>query len=153
MTKNRVLSLTGPNANLFGRREPAIYGTQTLQDLQQFCETTAADLGLSLTFEQNNHESVLHEGLIIEAIQRAMDDADGLIINPGGYTHSSIALVDALSMLCIPVIEVHISKAHARQEFRRHSLVSPVATTTIIGAGLHGYVLALRHLAYLLQPT
>lgn len=137
-----VLVVNGPNLNLLGRREPDVYGTDTLSDLVERCRRTAAELGLEVDARQSNHE-----GVLIDAVQEAMTDHGGVIINPGGLTHTSVALRDALAALPVPVVEVHLSNVHARESFRSHSYVSPVATAVIAGAGVTGYDLALRFLA------
>jgi len=142
MNARRVLVVNGPNLNLLGRREPEVYGTDTLSDLEERCRRTAADLGLAVDARQSNHE-----GVLIDTVQEAMTGHGGVIINPGGYTHTSVALRDALAALPIPVVEVHLSNVHAREAFRSHSYVSPVATAVIAGAGVTGYDLALRFLA------
>ncbi|GAA4904997.1 3-dehydroquinate dehydratase [Actinomycetospora succinea] len=138
----RVLVVNGPNLDLLGRREPDIYGHDTLADLEDRARRTAADLGLEVDARQSNHE-----GVLIDWVHEAMTDHGGLIINPGGYTHTSVALRDALAALPVPVVEVHLSNVHARESFRSHSYVSPVATAVIAGAGVTGYDLALRFLA------
>lgn len=135
----RVLLLHGPNLNLLGRREPGIYGTATLADVDARCRDLGAGLGLEVDPRQSNHE-----GVLIDAVQEAMTDFDAVVINPGGYTHTSVALRDALAALPVPVVEVHISNVHAREPFRHHSYVSPIATAVIAGAGVLGYELALR---------
>ena len=142
MNARRVLVVNGPNHNLLGRREPEVYGTDTLPDLEERCRRTAADLGLEVDTRQSNHE-----GVLIDTVQEAMTGHGGVIINPGGYTHTSVALRDALAALPVPVVEVHLSNVHAREAFRSHSYVSPVATAVIAGAGVTGYDLALRFLA------
>ena len=135
----RVLLLHGPNLNLLGRREPGIYGTATLEDVDARARELGAELGLEVDARQSNHE-----GALIDAVQEAMTDFAAVVINPGGYTHTSVALRDALAALPVPVVEVHISNVHAREPFRDHSYVSPVATAVIAGAGVLGYELALR---------
>ncbi len=142
MSSPRVLVVNGPNLDLLGRREPAVYGTDTLADLEARCRATAAELGLEVDARQSNHE-----GVLIDAVHEAMTGHGGVIINPGGYTHTSVALRDALAALPVPVVEVHLSNVHAREAFRSHSFVSPVATAVIAGAGITGYDLALRLLA------
>ena len=142
MNARRVLVVNGPNLNLLGRREPEVYGTDTLSDLVERCRATAAELGLEVDARQSNHE-----GVLIDTVQEAMTGHGGVIINPGGYTHTSVALRDALAALPVPVVEVHLSNVHAREAFRSHSYVSPVATAVIAGAGVTGYDLALRFLA------
>lgn len=138
----RVLLLHGPNLNLLGRREPGVYGTTTLADVDARCRELGAQLGFEVDTRQSNHE-----GVLIDAAQEAMNDFDAVVINPGGYTHTSVALRDALATLPVPVVEVHISNVHAREPFRHHSFVSPVATAVIAGAGVFGYELALRYCA------
>ena len=142
----RVLVLHGPNLNLLGRREPDVYGSTTLADVDARLTVLASELGLAVDARQSNHE-----GELVDAIQEAMDSGpDGfaaVVINPGGYTHTSVAIRDALAALGVPVVEVHISNVHAREAFRAHSYVSPVATAVIAGAGVLGYELALRFCA------
>ena len=141
---NRVHILNGPNLNLLGTREPAIYGHATLADVEAACRAAADDLHLDLVFRQTNAE---HE--LIEWVQAARADA-AIIINPAAFTHTSIALLDALSMCAGPVIEVHISNIHRREAFRARSYVSKAATAVMAGFGTRGYVLALQHVAHLL---
>jgi 3-dehydroquinate dehydratase II len=136
----RVLLLHGPNLNLLGRREPGVYGTTTLADVDARCRDLGAELGLEVDARQSNHE-----GVLIDAVQEAMTDFAAVVINPGGFTHTSVALRDALATLPVPVVEVHISNVHAREDFRHHSFVSPVASAVIAGAGVLGYELALRY--------
>lgn len=140
-----VLVLNGPNLNLLGSRQPEVYGTQTLADIEAACRTLAADLGLTLDFAQSNHE-----GALIDMIQAARDRAQGIAINPAGYTHTSVALLDALSTFEGPVIEVHLSNVHRREAFRHHSFVSQRADAVIAGCGSDGYLFALRRLARLI---
>ncbi len=138
-----VLVLNGPNLNLLGRRDPAVYGTATLADVEQLCADEAARLGLTADCRQSNHE-----GQLIDWVQEAFArGAAGLMINPGGYTHTSVALRDALAQLRAPLVEVHLSNVHAREEFRHHSYVSPVATAVVAGMGVEGYLAALRFIA------
>lgn len=141
-----ITVLNGPNLNLLGVREPHVYGTATLADLQVAVEKKAAALGFKTLFRQSNHE-----GVLIDWIQEAREKAAGLIINPGAYTHTSVAIHDALKALAIPTIEVHLSNIHAREAFRRHSYVSPAATGVICGLGAHGYLAALDALKGLLD--
>ncbi len=138
----RILLLNGPNLNLLGTREPEIYGGETLQDVERKVTAAAATHGLAVEFLQSNHE-----GVLIDAIHEARGNADAIIINPGGLTHTSVALRDALSGVEMPVVEVHISNIHRREEFRHHSYISAVAEASIVGAGTHGYVLAVELLA------
>ena len=140
-----VLILNGPNLNLLGKRQPHIYGHETLADVEAQCRTLAAELGVTIGFKQTNAEHQL-----IDWIHEARETAAGIIINPAAFTHSSIAIMDALSACEFPILEVHISNVHRREEFRHHSYVSLVATGVIAGFGVHGYQLALRQMAHLL---
>ncbi|WP_084860837.1 type II 3-dehydroquinate dehydratase [Salibaculum halophilum] len=140
-----VLILNGPNLNLLGQREPETYGRETLQDVAARCAGVAEDLGLSVELRQSNHE-----GQLIDWIQEARTEAAGIIINPGAYTHTSIAILDALNAYEGPVIELHISQVHRRESFRHQSYVSRRADAVMAGVGVHGYDLALRHIATLL---
>jgi 3-dehydroquinate dehydratase-2 len=137
-----VAVLNGPNLNLLGSREPALYGAATLDDLEALCAETAQALDLALDFRQTNHE-----GELITWVQECRDRVRGLVINPGGYSHTSIALMDAVLAAEIPVVEVHLTNIHAREEFRRHSYVSRVANGVICGLGIRGYGLALTAIA------
>ena len=138
MTK-AIHILNGPNLNLLGLREPEIYGHETLEDIRVRLAPRAADAGYDLVMAQSNHE-----GGLVELIQTARTEAAALIINPAAYTHTSVAVHDALRMLTIPIIELHLSNPHARETFRHHSYVSPVATGIIAGFGAAGYLLALE---------
>ena len=131
--------LNGPNLNLLGLREPEIYGHDTLADIEARLTERASPLGYSIVLGQSNHE-----GGLVELIHTARTDAAALIINPAAYTHTSVAVHDALRMLKIPIIELHLSNPHTREAFRHHSYVSPVATGVIAGFGAHGYELALE---------
>jgi 3-dehydroquinate dehydratase-2 len=137
-----VAVLNGPNLNLLGSREPALYGAATLDDLEALCAETAQALDLALDFRQTNHE-----GELITWVQECRDRVRGLVINPGGYSHTSIALMDAILAAEVPVVEVHLTNIHAREEFRRHSFVSRVANGVICGLGIRGYGLALTAIA------
>jgi 3-dehydroquinate dehydratase-2 len=138
-----ILVINGPNLNMLGQREPAIYGTTTLASIEQSLSRRAGQLGVSLEFFQSNSE-----GAIIDFLQRkGTADADGIIINPGGLTHSSISLRDCLAAMSVPVVEVHISNIYAREEFRHISLTAPVVRGQISGLGPQGYLLALEFLA------
>lgn len=130
-----VVVLNGPNLNLLGEREPDVYGRDTLADVEALCRTRAVELGWQLDFRQTNHE-----GVLIDAIHEVRNSAIGLVINAGGWTHTSIAIRDALAAVTAPVIEVHISDVHAREEFRHHSYLSAVAAEVIVGRGVQGYV-------------
>jgi 3-dehydroquinate dehydratase-2 len=137
-----VLVLNGPNLDRLGRREPEIYGSATYDDLVTLIEAQASELGLAAVVRQSNSE-----GQLLEWLHHAADAGDPVILNAGALTHTSIALRDACAELTAPLIEVHISNVHAREEFRRHSYLSPVATGVIVGLGVQGYLLALRYLA------
>jgi 3-dehydroquinate dehydratase II len=140
---NTVYVLNGPNLNLLGTREPELYGRATLADVEKLCRASAQRFGLSVEFRQSNHE-----GEIVDWIQKARaENAAGLIINPAGYTTTSIAILDALYMLEVPVIEIHITNIHARESFRQHSYVSLAARAVICGFGVEGYGLAIAGLA------
>jgi len=138
----RVLVLNGPNLNMLGTREPATYGSETLADVDKLCQAEAGALGLAIECRQSNHE-----GELVTWIQQARGAFDAIVINPGAYSHTSIAIHDALRAVALPVIEVHLTNIHARESFRHHSYVSAVATGVICGLGAAGYRLALRALA------
>jgi 3-dehydroquinate dehydratase II len=138
----RVMILNGPNLNLLGVREPHIYGTTTLAQIRESCETEAKKLSLTLSFHQSNHE-----GELVDLIQSARKNADAIIINPAAYSFTSIAMVDAIKAFEGPVIEVHLSNIHARDEYHRHSKISHAATGVICGLGPLGYIAAMRALA------
>ena len=140
-----VYILNGPNLNLLGKRQPHIYGSETLADVERDCAALAADLGVEIRFLQSNAE-----GQIIDWIHAAREDAVGIVINPAAYTHTSVAILDALNAFDGPVIEVHISNVHKREAFRHHSYVSLRADGVIAGFGTQGYGLALRRLATLI---
>jgi 3-dehydroquinate dehydratase-2 len=142
----RVLVLNGPNLNLLGTREPGIYGVSTLKDVQNSCEATGRELGLTIDFRQSNHE-----GELVSWIQEAQGNADAILINPAAYSHTSVAIHDALKAVGLPVAEVHLSNIHQRETFRHHSYVSAVADGVICGFGITGYRLSLMALAEKLQ--
>ncbi len=142
----RILLVNGPNLNTLGTREPEIYGSETLSDIEAKCQKTAQSLGLTLDFIQSNHE-----GELVDAIQGAAKAHQGVIINAGAYTHTSIAIMDALLTLKIPVIEVHMSNIFRREEFRHESYVSKAAKGVICGFGSHSYLLALEAMAKLVD--
>ncbi|QZY51571.1 type II 3-dehydroquinate dehydratase [Leucobacter tenebrionis] len=140
----RLLLVNGPNLNLLGTREPEIYGEETLEDVEALVSRIASDFGFGVRAVQSNHE-----GELIDAIHAAREDCAAIIINPGAFTHTSIALRDALTGVALPVAEVHISNVHAREEFRSHSYISGIAQCVIVGCGVQGYEFAVRRLAAL----
>ena len=141
-----IYVLNGPNLNLLGTREPQLYGRATLAEVEKLCQTTAQSHGLAVVFRQSNHE-----GEIIDWIQEARaKDAAALVINPAGFTTTSVGILDALLAVEAPVVEVHITNIHAREEFRRHSYVSQAARAVICGFGIGGYALAITGLAAML---
>ncbi|MCS6879513.1 MAG: type II 3-dehydroquinate dehydratase [Geminicoccaceae bacterium] len=148
MSEPIVFVLNGPNLNLLGKREPEIYGRETLSDIEAACRALARELGLAVDFRQSNCE-----GELVSWIQQARETASAIVINPAAYTHTSIAIMDALATCSFPVVEVHLSNIHRREPFRHHSYVSRVASAVIAGCGAHGYLLALRHIAHLLQKA
>jgi 3-dehydroquinate dehydratase II len=141
-----VYLLNGPNLNLLGKRQPHIYGHETLADVERDCRALAKGLNLELRFEQSNRE---YE--IIDWIHAARETAGGIVINPAAFTHTSVAILDALNAFDAPVIEIHISNVHQREEFRHHSFVSRRADGVIAGFGTQGYLLALRRMARLID--
>ena len=143
-----VLILNGPNLNLLGTRQPEVYGRETLADVEAACAALAETLGLSVDCRQSNHE-----GALVDLIQAARSTAAGIIINPGAYSHTSVAILDALTAFDGPVLEVHISNIHKRETFRHHSFVSARAEGVIAGFGTEGYLFALRRMATLLGDT
>jgi len=136
-----VLILNGPNLNLLGTRQPEVYGKTTLADVEALCAAEAARLGLDMQFAQSNHE-----GALIDLIHQARGKHDGIVLNAGAYTHTSIALMDAIASVELPVVEVHLSNIHARESYRHTSYIAAVALGQICGFGAHGYVLALQAL-------
>ena len=143
-----VYILNGPNLNLLGKRQPAIYGRETLADVEEACRHAATELGLGLRFHQSNRE---YE--IIDWIHEARETAAGILINPAAFTHTSVAILDALNSFDGPVIEVHISNIHKREAFRHHSYVSGRADGVIAGFGTQGYALAIRRIAALIDKS
>ncbi|WP_208601203.1 type II 3-dehydroquinate dehydratase [Rhodococcoides fascians] len=139
-----ILVLNGPNLNMLGTRQPEVYGHVTIADVVALCEKTAAAHGRTVRAEQSNHE-----GHLIDWIHEARGRVSGIVINPGGLTHTSVALRDALVIPEVPIIEVHISNVHAREEFRHHSFVSPIASGVIAGLGIAGYGFAIERLVSL----
>jgi 3-dehydroquinate dehydratase II len=143
-----ILVLNGPNLNLLGLREPEIYGHDTLSDIEEACLEAAAGLYLTVDFRQSNHE-----GQLVDWIHEARQTADGIVVNAGAFSHTSIAILDALNAAALPVIEVHLSNIYRREEFRHNSYVSRAARGVICGLGGHGYELALAALARLLRSA
>lgn len=141
----RILLVNGPNLNLLGTREPEVYGTATLADVVALTSDAAASLGFELRAIQSNHE-----GVLIDAIHAAREDCAAIVINPGGLTHTSVSLRDALTGVALPFAEVHISDVYAREEFRHHSYLHDVAAVRVIGEGVSGYETAVRQLAALI---
>lgn len=141
-----VLILNGPNLNMLGTREPHIYGATTLAEVEAMCQQRAEACGLAISFRQSNSEAQL-----VEWIQGAITSADGIIINPAAYTHTSVAIMDALNMFKGPIIELHISNPHKREPFRHHSYVTYAATALICGLGVNGYPIAVEAMAGLLE--
>lgn len=140
--KQSLLVLNGPNLNMLGMREPEIYGAATLSDVEALCARTASELGFDVTCRQSNHE-----GELVTWIQEAIGQYAGIVLNAGAYTHTSLAILDALKVAGLPTIEVHISNVFAREPFRHHSYISPVAVGVLCGFGIEGYALAIRGLA------
>ncbi len=143
-----VTVLNGPNLNLLGMRQPEIYGHDTLADVETQCNALADELGLQVRFQQSNHE-----GQLVDWIQSARVDSGGIIINPAAYSHTSVAILDALNTFDGPVLEVHVSNIHQRENFRHHSYVSLRANGVIAGFGIEGYLLAVRRMSSLLNNT
>lgn len=139
---NRINVINGPNLQRLGRREPDVYGDTSYDDLQALIEAAASQLGVEVVVRQSDSEAEL-----LQWVHQAADAAEPVILNAGGLTHTSVALRDACAELVAPLIELHISNVHAREDFRRHSYLSPIATGVIVGLGVRGYLLALRYLA------
>lgn len=148
MARATILILNGPNLNMLGIREPHIYGSTTLSDIEAACAERAGELELDIDFRQSNHE-----GQIVDWIQQARGSADGIILNPAGFTHTSVAIHDAIKAAGVPTIEVHLSNIHRREEWRHHSYISLVADGVILGLGPQGYLLALDAHARMLEAA
>ena len=148
MARATILILNGPNLNMLGIREPHIYGSSTLADIEAACAERASELELDIDFRQSNHE-----GQIVDWIQEARGSADGIILNPAGFTHTSVAIHDAIKAAGVPTIEVHLSNIHRREEWRHHSYISLVADGVIMGLGPQGYLLALDAHARMLEAA
>lgn len=144
-TQKRILVIHGPNLNMLGKREPEIYGHQSLEEINSRLMKLGQKLGIEVEAFQSNHE-----GVIVEKIQQAMGSCHGIIINPAAYTHTSVAIRDALAMLDIPVIEIHLSNIHKREPFRHQSMIADIVAARIAGFGWHGYMLSLEGLANLI---
>ena len=147
MSEPTVVVLNGPNLNLLGEREPEIYGHETLADVESLCRKAASLAGLAIDFRQSNHE-----GVLIDAIHELRSTAAGFVVNAGAYSHTSIALRDALATVEAPVFEVHVSNVYAREPFRHHSHLSAVATGVIVGCGPSGYAYAIARISELVHP-
>jgi 3-dehydroquinate dehydratase II len=141
-----VAVLNGPNLNLLGSRKPEVYGTTTLADVADLCREEAGKLGLDVDFKQSNHEGQLVDWIHECGARVKAGDSIGAVFNPGAFTHTSVALHDAIEGADLPVIECHISNVHRREEFRHHSYISPVARGIVVGFGVHGYLLAINGL-------
>jgi 3-dehydroquinate dehydratase-2 len=148
-----VLIMNGPNLNLLGTRKPEVYGTTTLADVEKLCTDAAAKLGLDVDFKQSNHEGQLIDWIHETGAAVKAGNSIGAVFNPGAFTHTSVALHDAIEGASLPLIECHISNVHKREEFRHHSFISPVASGIIVGFGVHGYVLAINGLYQLSQSA
>ncbi len=138
---NTIFVLNGPNLNMLGKREPGIYGGKTLKDIENDCTKAGEELGFAVECHQSNHE-----GALVDLMHEAGERAIGVVINPGAYGHTSIALHDAIRAISVPVVEVHISNIHAREEFRHKSMIAPAAKGMICGFGPYGYIMALNAL-------
>jgi 3-dehydroquinate dehydratase II len=146
-----LLVLNGPNLNLLGTRKPEVYGSTTLADVEELCRQEAGKLGLDVVFRQSNHEGQLIDWIHETGAAVQAGTSIGAVFNPGAFTHTSVALHDAIEGASLPVIELHISNVHKREEFRHHSFISPVARGIVVGFGVQGYALAINGLYQLSQ--
>ena len=146
--RKKILVIHGPNLNMLGKREPEIYGRKTLADIDAELKALGEELGLKVETFQSNHE-----GAIVDEIQQAMGNCHGIIINPAAYTHSSIAIRDALAMLDVPIVEIHLSNINKREAFRHQSTIADIVSARIAGFGSHGYLLALEGVSRLLDQA
>ena len=146
MNPPKILVLNGPNLNLLGKREPAVYGHATLADVEALCAATAAGQGAQAECRQSNHEGLLIDWIHAAGVAHRAGELAGIVLNAGAYTHTSVALHDAIKGSGVPVIEVHISNVHAREPFRHHSYLSPAAAGIVVGFGIDGYALAITGL-------
>ena len=146
-SQQRILVVHGPNLNMLGKREPDIYGHESLDEINNQLLEKGRELGIDVETFQSNHE-----GILVEKIQQAVGTCDGLLINPAAYTHTSIAIRDALALLSYPVVEIHLSNIHRREPFRHNSMIADVVSARISGFGSYGYILALEGLAKILSP-
>ena len=143
-----ILVLNGPNLNMLGKREPEVYGSQTLENISKRLKQVSDNLGVSLTFFQSNHE-----GALVDQVQAALNLHQGILINPGAYTHTSVAIRDAIAAVAIPTVEIHLSNIHQREAFRHHSYIAPVAVGQISGFGADSYRLGLEGLVKQLRES
>lgn len=143
-----IFVLNGPNLNALGKREPGIYGGQTLADIEAMCKAEGQALGFEVDFRQSNHE-----GVLVDWLHEAGEKAAGVAVNPGAYGHTSIAMHDAIRAIAVPVVELHLSNIHAREEFRHKSMIAPAVKGVICGFGAHGYILALHALKNLTDKS
>jgi 3-dehydroquinate dehydratase II len=148
-----LLVLNGPNLNLLGTRKPEVYGSTTLADVEELCRQEAGKLGLDVVFRQSNHEGQLIDWIHETGAEVKAGNSIGAVFNPGAFTHTSVALHDAIEGASLPVVECHISNVHRREEFRHHSFISPVASGIVVGFGVQGYVLAINGLYQLSQAA
>lgn len=146
MSKRKITIINGPNLNMLGERDPAVYGTHSLDDIEKACHETATQYGFEVEFFQSNHE-----GELVDFIQNSREESDGVIINPAAYTHTSVAIRDALEILSCPIVELHLSNIYKREDFRHKSYVSGIADGIISGFGAYGYVLAIEAMVNILD--